>query len=700
MKTVKGLLIMIRQTLKSPSVWAFSIAAALLFAYGCGTLENKGSAGENSLPEVFIVNVPPDGSEFSISPTVYWYGTDSDGRITRYDYTVVTGAEVDSVTANLPGSQSPIEKYIAFVLNDQFPRWISIFVDSAEAGQLPTQEQIRLYAAPFAATCDTVWTYERDSEGNRIDSTAILVDCESDTISQYFFIRAVDDQDSSSAIKYRSYKRRNHWPETAVNSGFNQYAEYMSLPNLTVTYNGIQLTWGGSDRLDFVPPSVPFLEYHWRLYGPYPYDPNLPDQRPTLSDTLGRQPVYESENPDPLVGVWVRDTTTIVYDLWRQADASPDPLNDTTITRSAWFMLVVTARDDAFISDETPAVATFKALNPKFERKLAYVDEGWYSLDTWTNPSARPRVSEPFTNQGFYWNLVKMVYPEADTMLDFWWRSKAPPPTRLCPDPRRPRCGNFVSLEMLAKHRLCLVTDDDIFEQISPPGAAPAVRETYRKYLDAGGMIWLFGRHSLLPETETTNGSKERLFDLCTYGTNIYDNLGCNYFDIEGMYYPAWRANAIPINRQGEPARAPRSNDEFIAANLVATGTGLPQRLEIDRARVDSMFILQFIINAINTPTPQPIIGVPDVNFLVLGSNSTPLYMYESWRPGGPIPPSDGPSFSNGKPVGVRRIGPSRETPLYKVCYMTFPLYFIKQEQSEELFRKMVDWFFLPFSQS
>jgi hypothetical protein len=74
--------------------------------------------------------------------------------------------------------------------------------------------------------------------------------------------------------------------------------------------------------------------------------------------------------------------------------------------------------------------------------------------------------------------------------------------------------------------------------------------------------------------------------------------------------------------------------------------------------------------------------------------------MFESWRPGGPIPPGGGPSFSHGKPVGVRRIGPSRETPLYKACYMTFPLYFIKQEQSEELFRKMVDWFFLPFSQS
>jgi hypothetical protein len=659
-------------------------------------LENKGSAGENRIPEVFIVNVPPDGAEFSISPTVYWYGTDSDGRIVRYDYTVVTGAEVDSVTADLPGSQSPLEKYIAFVLNDQFPRWVSIFVDSTEAGELPTQEQVRLYAAPFAATCDTVWIYERDGDGNRIDSTALLVDCESDTISQYFFIRAIDDNETSSSIKYRSYKRRNHWPESEIR--FNQFLEYISLPNLTQTYGGIRMFWGGSDRLDFVPPSVPFLEYHWRLYGPFPFDPNAPEQRPTLADTLGRQPIYESANPDPLMGVWVRDTTAVVYNLWKQIDASPDPLNDTSVTRSGWFMMVVTARDDAYISDETPAVSTFKALSPKFERKMAYVDEGWYSGDTWSNPSTRPRVSEPNTNQHFHWNLVKMVYPEADTMLDFWWRSKAPPPFQNCPDPKRPRCGNYVSLEMLARHRLVLVTDDDIFEQLSIPSKPPSVRDVYRKYLDAGGMIWLIGRHSLLLETETTNGNKERLFDLCTFGTNFYDVLGCSYFDIEGMYYPGWRANAIPIQRPDEAPRQPTTNDEFVAANLVAPGTGLPPRLETDRARVDSMFMLAYIMDF--PLKGQKIVGVPDVNWIVLGSNSTPLYTYESWRPGGPIPPTNGPSFSHGKPVGVRRIGPERETPVYKTCYMTFPLYFIKQEQSEELFRKMVDWFFLPFSQS
>lgn len=697
--TVKGLGDMMRQALRSPSAWAVSLAAALLLLFGCGTLDNQGGPGENRVPEIFIVNIPPDGSEFAVSPTVYWYGTDSDGQIVRYDYAVVTVAEVDSVTADLPGTQSPVEKYIAFVLNDQFPRWVSIFVDSVEAGELPTRDNIRLYASPRAADCDTIYSVVRDPNGNPIDTLAIPVDCVSDTIAQYFFVRAVDDLGASSKIKYRTYKRRNHWPETQVSPSFNAYGEYVSLKRLTQTYSGIPLYWGGSDRLDFIPPSVPFLEYHWRLYGPYPYGGE--ETRPTLADTLGRQPILESQNPDPLMGVWVRDTTTVVYDLWRQVDSRPDPLNDSTITRVGWFLLVVTARDDAYIADETPSSVAFKAIDPKFERKIVLIDDTWYSIDTYTNPSKRPDAPEPFTNQAFHWNLVKMVYPEADTMQDFWWRSKEPAPNKNCsPTSGRVRCGNYVSLEMLVRHKLCILYDDDVFEQVSPPGAAPAVRAQLMRYLEAGGMLWIMGRHSLLPETETTQTSKERLFDLCTFGTRVFDRLGCTYMDIEGMYYPGWRANAIPITRVGEAPRAPKSNDEFVSAELVAAGSGLPPRLEVDPVRIDSMFLpkrLKDVLRANGTPK---VYGIPDVNFLVLGSKAVPLYIYGSWRPGGPIPPTNGPSFSDTKPVVVRRVGPDRVTPLYKTAYQTFPLYFIKQEQAEEYYRKMVEWFFLPFSQS
>lgn len=701
---VKGCLDMMKQVMKSPYVWGLSVALGLMLAYGCGPLDNKGTPGENKLPEVFIVNIPPDGSEFSVSPTVYWYGTDGDGQILRYDYTVVVASEVDSVAATLPGTASAVEKYIAYVLNDQFPRWISIFVDSTDAGEVPTQESVRLFASKFPSECDTAYIVIRDPGGNPIDTLAQPIDCVSDTIPQYFFVRALDDQGEVSQIKYRTYKRRNHWPTTIIPQAFNQATEYVSLKSPTTSYSGIRLLWNGSDRLDFIPPAEPFLEFHWRLYGPFPVNPSAPTERPTLADTLGRQPVVESANPDPLLGVWVRDTLTHVYDLWRQVDSRQDPLNDTTITRTGWFMLVVTARDDAFVSDETPAIATFKAIDPKFERKIVLVDDTWYGLDSYSNPASSPDISAPNTNQAFHWNMVKMVYPEADTMLDFWWRSAVVPPGRNCPtsgppSQRRVRCGNYLSLELLLRHKLCVFYEDDIVDNTPPPGAAPAIQSVLSSYLEAGGMIWFMGRHSLISDGLTCQVCKERLYDFCEFGGDGFNRLGCDQFDVEGMYYPAWRGNLVPITKYPEPPRQPATNDEFIGGVLAAPETGLPQRLEVDPERLRSMYMIPFL-NSVLDSIGSEIVGIPDVGFMVLGETAVSLYSYISWRPGGPIPPYGGQSFQHGKPVAMRRVGPSRENPNYKVSFFTFPLYFIKQEQSEELYRKMIDWFFLPFSQS
>ena len=136
-----------RHTLRFVSIGLVSAAAALLLAVGCGELID-GGPGANRVPEVFIVNIPPDGTEFASSPVVYWYGTDSDGKVERYDYAVVVAAEVDSVAAELPGEGSAVEKYIAGVLNDpKYPLWVSIFVDSMDAGELPTLDTIRLFAS-------------------------------------------------------------------------------------------------------------------------------------------------------------------------------------------------------------------------------------------------------------------------------------------------------------------------------------------------------------------------------------------------------------------------------------------------------------------------------------------------------------------------------------------------------------------------
>jgi hypothetical protein len=677
------------------SCWwlAVGLAALVLMPLGCGTIDNKGGPGENNPPEVFLVNVPPDRTEFDASPMVYWYGTDNDGRIVRYDYAVVLEAQVDSIAATLPGNLPAVDKFIAFVLNDQYPWWISVFSDSVTN---PTRQRIKLYASPLIADCESLTVQIRDPNTGALTDSIVPVNCVSDTIPQYVFVRAIDDRGAVSKTKYRSFTRRNHWPDTEIPSSFDRQMEYISLPKLSGAYAGIRVVWGGSDNLDFRPPATPDLRYHWRIFGPYAYNVDKP---PTLADTLGMEPVWESANPDTLQGVWVSDTAAMVYNLWRVADRQPDPLNDTTRTRSGWFALVVRARDDAFIADATPAIATFKAIYPKFERKVMMVDDTWYGIDCFTNPAPRPTVYSPNENQAFLVRMLQAAYPQADTLEDWWWRSKEPPPGENCRDVRRVRCGNYLSLEMLAQHRLVIQVSDDIVNPIVPSTFKPPIQAVMRRYLDAGGMLWIIGRHTLMPETDICQGCLPVLMDLCSEESSYYSGpLACQYFDIEGMYYPAWQRTAIPIN-QTEPL-PPSSNDEFIGAQLVTPGSGLPPVLEIDRARVDSLYLPPTLKKMLCDAGTCNITGVPDVDFLVRGSRSTPLYVFQSWRPLGPIPPEGGRSASHGKVVAIRMVGPSKTAPLYKTAYFSFPMYFLKEEQAREVFIKMTEWFFLPFSQS
>ncbi|MEW5701156.1 MAG: hypothetical protein AB1792_02880 [Candidatus Zixiibacteriota bacterium] len=685
---------------------ALGLSLAVLLPLGCGTLDNKGGPGENDPPEVFLVNVPPDRTEFGSSPMVYWYGTDNDGRIVRYDYAVVLESQVDSVAATLPGNLPAVDKFIAFVLNDQYPRWISIFSDSVTH---PTRERVKLYASPLIADCDSQTIQVQDPISGATRDSVIPVDCVSDTIPQYMFLRAIDDRGATSKTKYRSFTRRNHWPDTEIPSSFDRVTEYISLPRLSGAYSGIRLNWDGSDNLDFRPPTTPDLRFHWRVFGPYPY---IADHPPTLDDTLGMEPVWESRNPDTLQGVWVIDTATYVYNLWRVADRQPDPLNDTTRTRSGWFSIVVRARDDAFIADETPAIATFKAIYPKFERKVMMIDDTWYGTDALTNPSTKSQEASPMANQAFLVEMLQAAYKQAaiqtgepnaqaDTLEDWWWRNAGPPPEQDCPDPKLVRCGNYLSLEMLAQHRLVIQVSDDVIDPISPPWKKPSLQAVLRRYLDAGGMLWIIGRHTFMPFTEICQGCPSMLMDLCSETSPFYTGpLSCQYFDIEQMYYPGWQRVAIPINQQ-DPL-PPASNDEFIGARLVApAGTGLPTMLEVDHERIDSMYLpATFKVNLCGSKNCLAAVGVPDVDFLVRGARSSPLYVFQSWRPLGPIPPGGGASFSHEKVVAVRMVGPSKSAPLYKTAYFSFPMYFIKQEQAKEVFIKMTEWFFLPFSQS
>ncbi|HUU45994.1 MAG TPA: hypothetical protein VM118_09690 [Acidobacteriota bacterium] len=660
-------------------------AVVLAMSLGCSKLENKGGPGVNQAPEVFLVNVPPDAYVSSSSLEVMWYGTDVDGRIVRFDYTVVLESEMDSVAATLPDQHlPPIERFIRHELTDEWPYWISVFADSVAN---PNQDLVKLYASTVIEECDSIPSGD----------TLRPINCVSQVAPQYFFLRAIDDVDSTSSIKYRMYQRTNHWPETYISRSFDPTAEYLSLPKLTETYRGIKVFWGGEDRLDFPPPAEPYLEYHWRVYGPFDYRPSLND---TLDETLTpRTPIWESHNPDTLVGVWVKDTTALVWDLWHLADQSSG--EDTALTRQGWFAFLVSARDDAFVADETPAIATFTAIYPRFERDLILVEDTWYSVDTYGNPAANPEDRRPPVNHEFLMRMLEAANPGYDPTKDVWWRHKGPASGDPCTSRQTDaffgtNCANALPLRVLASHRLAIFIDDDIFDQINFPAEVPPVQTILQRYLDVGGMLWIVSRHGFIRGTESTQSSPARLIDFVNGPGSQLNPRAVTYFDIEAMYYPGWRRQAMPVPVSGGEPIIPASNDEFVGAKATRFAVGLPDNLPIDQERVDNQFFPD-IVRKQSLGYDVTIYGVIDANFLVRGTESTPLYLFQSWRPYGPIPPENGPSFSHGKVVMQRFVGPNRDTPLYKTAYTTFPLYFLQEEAARELVVGMVEWFMLPF---
>lgn len=676
------------------SRWIGSLAVAALavgLAPACGPLDNKGAAPDNEAPEVFIVNVPPDGFETSSSLVVNWYGTDADGRIVRFDYTVVLKRVIDTTVAVLGQNVTDtVGWYIENILTDEYPLWVSVFADSTAN---PNHDLVKLFASTEIASCDTV----RDSRTGEFVPT----NCVSRAAEQYFFLRCIDDRGSQSAIRYRTFNRTNHWPETFIHQNFSQTDEYLSLPERSATYRGIQLIWRGEDRQDVTPPDVADLDFHWRVFGPYEHRPSADGT--LVNDTLDPDKlIIESFNTrDTLRGVWVDDTAAFVWDLWNKNDQLA--VDDTSITRQGWFIVLITARDDAAVADTTPAFATFTAIYPRFEREILMIEDTWYSRDSHGNPCADRNNPRADSNQAFQARMMEAVYPGFDPEKDMWWRYLGVEPGKPCRRLTAPywsNCANRLPLQILAQHKLVIYIDDDINKPLPGTFEVPPIQVILRRYLEVGGKLWIMSRAGLIQETESCSACICRLIDFTSDLSSRRNEFAVDFFDIEEMYYGCWRRTVNPITLPDVPRTLPNTNDEFIGATLLSGNDNLPSVLEVDEDRVARAYISQDMLNILleSLGFIPEIRGVIDVNVLVRGTRSTPLYTYESWRPQGPIPPENGPSFVQGKVVMQRMVGPDRDTPLYKTAYTTFPLYFLKEEQARQLYIGMVDWFMLDFA--
>lgn len=675
-----------------------AIAVLAVVVVGCSRLDITGPEVTNKAPELILANVPAGGTEFSANPVVYWFGTDVDGRVTRYDYAVLPESTVQRYLEEqgCPGgsNMSDAERFIQCA-NDEDFQWISVFVDSTSDQSLPTERTVNLYAAFDTLDCDSQLTQIVDVDNDTVYYVSIPVRCISKSIQQYMFIRAIDDLGASSQIKYRSYLRNNHWPETVINPDFELRSRshpYFSLPELTQTYRGILVTWEGSDRQDFIRDEPP-LQFYWRVFGPY-------DSPPTLADTLDpsgerRIPVRESMSDDPRYGVWVSDTLAYVYNLWKDVDAVAGP-SDTS--RTGWFGIVVSSRDDAFVPDPSPDFVAFRAIDPKFERDVLLVSQAIWNpnaalalptCSTDKNSANYPTCCHDFwTRMGDVlneasprgWEYEKdwaevneqnpVEYRSPDGTVDTLYCRRFLDP----PDFERPNCyPHGPTLDVMARHRLVIYNHEDM----DVPTSKGGINNVLSEYLDIGGMLWMVDRIPFMLGTEVGGGA--RVIDF-TSDPDFHGRWPTQYFNVEGLFFPAWRDG---LNND---ATKVESNDEFIGGYRASGVTGdLPDTLHIDKERLDSSYVLIFRQALQSQSPPKYINGIPGVPFVLRGSESRTIYRFNSWRP----------ELNNaqGAVVMSRFVGPDHTNPKFKTAWFGCPLYFLEEDDAADLIRGMVNWF-------
>jgi hypothetical protein len=674
-----------------------ALAILLLVVAGCSRLDIEGPTVTNQAPQLILVNVPAGGTEFSANPVVYWFGTDIDGRITRYDYSVLPESTVQRLLEEKGcpgGSLSDAERFIQCADDEDF-QWTSVFVDSVGDAGLPTERTVNLFAAFDTLDCDSQLSQIVDVERDTVYFESHPVNCISKSIPQYMFIRAIDDLAASSQIKYRSYLRNNHWPETQISPDFELRSRtdpYFSLPELTQTYRGILVTWQGSDRQDFLRDEPP-LEFYWRVFGPYSSPPTLADTLDPSGERL--QAVQESHNSNPRKGVWVSDTLAYMYNLWNLEDAAsgaPDT------SRTGWFGLVVSSRDDAYVPDPSPDFVAFRAIDPKFERDVLLLSHGIYNPNAaLAIPTCTQQIAgaiDPSCCHEFWKRIgetINQVSPRGWEYEKDWaevneQNPSIPPGTndtiacRLYNDSAhvgRPNCyRKGPTLDVLARHRLVMYNHEDM----DVPTSKGGINQILAQYLDIGGMIWLIDRIPFLLGTEIGSGSGSRIIDF-TSDPDFRGRWPTQYFDIEGLWFPAWRTGL------STDATRVKSNDEFIGAYLESGFSSLPGTMGIDKEHLDSSYVRIFRTALASQSPPKYIYGIPGVPFVLRGSQAKTVYRFNSWRP----------ELNNaqGAVAMTRFVGPSRANPKFKTAWFGCPLYFIQEEDAKALVAGMLDWFLI-----
>lgn len=604
-------------------LFAILVCAVLVFM-SCSKPGFDGTAAENKAPICYLSNIPTEGTEYSQNPTLYWFATDADGFIQKYRYIVKTKEQIND---------DPLAFAEEVLLADNYDDWTVIWTDSLTPGKSATSDTIQL----FAVADPSIYT------------------------EQYFFVQAVDNHglasmftdtvkvngsiQSITPLAFRMYSRNNNPPETHMS--FDEEKTYFSLPDTTAQYHGVQISWSGSDSLDYKRTQPPF-QYHWEVFGPFSTYDEANDDPSKL--------IYESWD-STTQSVWIDIESATLFNLYRHEPTA-------TTTRADYFLFKVRARDDAFVPDPTPATTVFFAVEPGFEKDLLIVDANTYLGQYFVlkGKASRPTPEDEMVVkfQTYYKSLFTQAGYPADSY--FWHYNATNPLEKKAPE-----------LEEILKYKTIV----HILDNRRPLNMRDSLfYDKYADFLDLGGKLMLVGWNHFSTEVK----------GLARFGPTDF---AYKYFGVSAEYYTYW--NLDDFNQIGP--RVGNTPEEFIYASAIVDD--LPGQLDTD---IDGNMRDYFIVNNYWDATtfknnyPFKSGAEPWVNYYIKGISAEATYtaksLYDDYREFERLFSS---SSIDGKVCGVRM-----KTDVFRTAAYGFSIYCMPENQAVEFIKANLDWLVAP----
>jgi len=598
----------------------------------------SGTQNANRPPQVYFVNIPPDGYKESFNDVIHWVGTDYDGQVTLFRYVVVKAAYIDTAAGET----------------------VVTFAEDLRA--MPQGD------SSFILDGDTLnWTFLpvtiNDPQTSQIvPMSASLTNPVLEFVPQYVFLQAFDNEGMSSEVIYKLILRNDFPPNTRI-IGIDPDREYINAVTAGGVNTGIPVRWEGED------PDLEdtLFQFQWKLFGPYESDTIdgglyeelidsfvkvvfvtrtaemyywrdgtdtffiLVDSSyvcDTLEDTcyveidsqikyvdsfipipesLGQWGIYgqfdtlfDVTDPDFIADTnynklrqtsdgWITSVRDTLYDVYPEVS---DPMADTT--RGMKFIFWVQSRDAAQVVDLTPDYRAINVIQPKYERDILVIDfskigrgrinapyksvDGMYAIDTAVNYWYSV-ITAWGNNEGINTDFdITPLYPPNDKQkgqyVDYLYSNKS---------------GDKVALRRMLQHKILILYNDDINQSsiTSGPGGQPtSIGRNVYIALEAGVNVWLTMRAPIVGSfTDAPRVIGDNLV--------IPDNEYAEHFGVDpvyGMVYSGWgyhafdlKSDSIYVDGQWIPnpeKRPHRRIEDFIGA-ISLNPTKWPD-LEID----------------------------------------------------------------------------------------------------------------------